>query len=131
MSTLETGDQLAIQQLYARYNHAIDSGNGPAWAACFTPDGTFASATGTFSGTEQLSSFATAFASRLKGRHWTNNLVIEAAEGGASGTCYLMLLRLGNQENPTGILTTGIYKDKLIHDGGDWKFTSREVVGDA
>ena len=25
---LSVEDQLAIQQLYARYNHAIDSGNG-------------------------------------------------------------------------------------------------------
>lgn len=131
MPALETSDQLAIQDLYARYNHAIDSGNGAAWANCFTADGTFASATGTFKGTEQLAGFGTAFATRMKARHWTNNLVIEGADGGATGTCYLMLLRLGNQENPTGILTTAIYKDKLTNAGGGWKFTSREVVGDA
>jgi 3-phenylpropionate/cinnamic acid dioxygenase small subunit len=128
---LTTDDQLAIQQLYARYNHAIDSGNGDAWAACFTPTGTFTSGTGSFAGTEQLAPFAVSFAARVKGRHWTNNLVVEAAEGGASGTCYLMLLRLGNAEKPTGIMTTAIYKDRLNKDGGAWKFASREVVGDA
>jgi len=131
MSTLDTADQLAIQQLYARYNHAIDSGNGAGWAGCFTANGTFTSATGTATGTEELTQFAANFASRLKARHWTNNLVIDADGDGAKGSCYLMLLRLGNQENPTSILTTAIYKDQLTRDGGSWKFTSREVVGDA
>lgn len=58
MATLSIEDQLAIQQLYARYNHAIDAGKGDAWAACFTAEGTFDSATGSFAGTEQLAAFA-------------------------------------------------------------------------
>jgi hypothetical protein len=123
---------IAIQQLYARYNHAIDFGKGDAWAACFTPDGTFKSATGTFTGTEQLAGFGNAFATRIKARHWTNNLIIEAADGGASGTCYLMLLRLGESaEKPTGILTTGIYRDSLVKKDGVWQFSARAVDGDA
>jgi hypothetical protein len=130
-AALDTADQLAIQQLYARYNHAIDSGNGAGWAGCFTAEGTFTSGGNTSAGTQQLTEFATGFASRLKARHWTNNLVIEADGDGAKGTCYLMLLRLGDKENPTSILTTAIYRDKLTRDGGDWKFSSREVIGDA
>lgn len=131
MPTLSTEDILAIQQLYARYNHAIDAGKGDAWAACFTPDGTFTSASGNFAGTEQLASFGTAFAKRLKARHWTNNLVIEPAASGATGSCYLMLLRLGDAERPTSILTTAIYRDTLAKSAGEWKFTTRTVVGDA
>ena len=131
MSTLPSEDALAIQQLYARYNHAIDAGKGDAWSACFTPDGTFSSATGNFAGAEQLAGFGTAFAQRLKARHWTNNLVIEPTPGGASGTCYLMLLRLGDAEKPTSILTTAIYTDTLTKSAGEWKFATRTVVGDA
>jgi hypothetical protein len=128
---LSTEDTLAIQQLYARYNYAIDSGNGSGWAACFTPEGTFtSSASGTVEGTGALETFATGFAQRLKARHWTNNLVINAAEGGARGTCYLMLLRLGSGEHPTSILTTAIYTDELVKQGGEWKFASRNVAGD-
>ena len=33
---LTADDRFAIQELYARYNHAIDSGNSGAWAATFT-----------------------------------------------------------------------------------------------
>ena len=131
MSSLPVEDTLAIQQLYARYNHAIDSGKGDAWAACFTPEGTFSSRSGNFAGTEQLAAFATGFAQRLKARHWTNNLIIEKSGDGASGTCYLMLLRIGDGETPTSFFTTGIYRDSLIKQGADWKFTAREVVPDA
>ena len=46
---LSVEDQLAIQQLYARYNHAIDFGRADEWAACFTSDGVFnSSAAGEF-----------------------------------------------------------------------------------
>lgn len=132
MPTLTLEDQLAIQQLYARYNHAIDSGNGAGWAECFTADGSFNSgASGAFTGTEALTNFATGFASRLKARHWTNNLVLDAADGGAWGSCYLMLLRLGNAEHPTAILTTGIYRDTLVKEPAGWKFSSRTVTPDA
>lgn len=128
-STLATEDLLAIQQLYARYNHAIDFGDSAGWAACFTADGTFSSATGNFTGTEQLTDFAAGFASRLKARHWTNNLLIESDGEGARGTCYLMLLRLG-EGSPASILTTGVYTDQLVRDGDAWKFASRSVAGD-
>jgi hypothetical protein len=128
---LSTEDTLAIQQLYARYNHAIDLGDATGWAACFTAGGTFTSASGTFTGHEQLAAFADGFAKRIKARHWTNNLVIEAAGDGATGKCYLMLLRLGDADTTTSILTTAIYEDALVRDDGGWKFTSRNVRGDA
>lgn len=130
---LSTEDQLAIQQLYARYNHAIDSGNGAGWAACFSADGVFSSASGTFTGTEALAGFATAFGSRMKARHWINNLVINAAgDGAATGSCYLALFLLNPGEKPpANVLTTAIYNDELAKQGGQWRFTKRTVTGDA
>lgn len=126
-------DQLAIQQLYARYNHAIDSGNGAGWAATFAVDGVFTSASGTFTGTQQLAEFATGFGSRLKARHWTNNLVIEGDGAKATGSCYLVLFLLTPGEKPpANILTTAIYNDVLSKSAdGSWHFTSRTVTGDA
>ncbi len=129
---LAVDDQLEIQQLYARYNHAIDAGDGAAWAACFTPDGTFSSATGTFTGREQLQGFGTAFASRLKARHWTNNLVLDGDGDAATGSCYLMLLRLTpGEQPPASILVTAIYRDELRRTPEGWRFASRTVVGDS
>ena len=37
---LTTDDIVAINQLYARYNHAIDLERHKEFAATFTPDGT-------------------------------------------------------------------------------------------
>ncbi len=129
---LSVADRLEIQELYARYNHAIDSGNGQAWARCFTADGTFTSGSGSFSGSEQLAAFATGFAARVKGRHWTNNLVLDADGEGATGTCYLALLRLTPGEKPpAAIMTTAVYTDRLARAAEGWRFSSRTVTADA
>ena len=34
-------EKVAIQELLARYAHAIDNLEPEAWVACFTPDGVF------------------------------------------------------------------------------------------
>lgn len=129
---LTTDDRLEIQQLYSKYNHAFDFGKGEAWAACFTPDGVFESQmSGKVNGSAALTEFGTAFSQRLKARHWTNNLVVEPAEGGASGTCYLMLLRLAKDDKPTSMAATAVYNDRLVKTGDGWRFASRSVTGDA
>ena len=69
---LSVEDQLAIQQLYAKYNHAIDSGNGAGWAATFAADGVFSSATGTFPHRATIR-LRDRVPNAAKDRHWTNN----------------------------------------------------------
>lgn len=128
--TLAAEDTLAIQDLYARYNHAIDFGDGNGWAACFTVNGVFTSTTGTFTGAADLATFATGMAARMKARHWTNNLVIESDGDGARGKCYLMLLKL-NEGGPASVLVTAVYDDTLVKEGNSWKFAARTVTGDA
>jgi SnoaL-like domain len=128
---LTTEDQVAIQQLYARYNHAIDSGKADVWAACFTADGTFDSGQGTFKGTEALTGFANGFHGQMKGnaRHWTNNIMVDADGAGAKGTCYLQLYM--RQDGKSNMIVSGIYNDTLVKSGPEWKFTSRAVKGDS
>jgi hypothetical protein len=68
----------------------------------------------------------------MKARHWTNNLVIEAADGGAKGTCYLMLLRLTpGEQPPAAVMTTALYTDRLVKTADGWRFTNRSVTADA
>jgi hypothetical protein len=126
---LNTEDRLAIQELYARYNHAIDFGHADDWAACFTPEGTFSSPGAPESkGTAALAAFASGFAATMKARHWTNNLVLTPNGNGVSGTCYLVLLNLAAK--PASIMISGIYQDELVRSGGEWKFASRKVSVD-
>jgi ketosteroid isomerase-like protein len=125
---LAVEDQLAIQQLYARYNHAIDFGDGDGWAACFTPDGVFNGGQGPQQGTDALKAFAGGFASRMKARHWNTNLVVEGSGDTANGKCYLMLMNLADGKATP--LVTAVYHDELKKTGGEWKFTSRSVQPD-
>ena len=60
---LTTQDYIDIEQLYATYNHAIDSGDGEAWAATFTADGTF----NKFTGHDQLVGFIQAWKEKMNG----------------------------------------------------------------
>jgi len=126
---LSVEDQLEIQQLYSRYNHAIDFGDADGWAACFTADGVFnGGGGGPQTGTEALKGFATAFAARMKARHWNTNLVVEGTDSGARGKCYLMLMNL--KDKPAAPMVTAVYHDELARTADGWKFTSRAVQND-
>src|SRR5271169_756385 len=86
---LTADDYIEIQQLYARYNNAIDSGDAEAYAATFVPDGVF----NTFNGHDALVGFINDWRDKMKGtsrRHWNTNLAINSAPEGASGSVYLL-----------------------------------------
>jgi hypothetical protein len=126
---LTTQDYIDIQQLYATYNHAIDSGDAEAWAATFTPDGTF---NARFTGKEGLMGFIKMWREKMNGanrRHWNSNLRITSSAEGANGTVMLMLLDVGTK--PPSIASTGIYTDVLVKTPNGWRFQTRQVKGDA
>ena len=125
---LSTQDMIEIQQLYAKYNHAIDSGNAEAWANTFTEDGVFNTR---FAGREQLMGFIKMWHERMGGatrRHWNSNLVVTGTTDGADGSVYLMLWDIGAK--PQTIVSTGMYEDKLVKTKNGWRFKSRVVKGD-
>jgi hypothetical protein len=125
---LAVDDQLAIQQLYASYNHALDFGDSSGWASTFTGDGVFSGGGGTFTGTEALKGFADGFASRMKARHWITNLVVEGSGDSAKGKCYLMLMNLADGKATP--MVTAVYHDELKKTGDGWRFTNRSVQPD-
>jgi len=127
---LDPEDILAIQALYARYNHAIHEGRGDLWAACFTPDGTFSNVRESVHGAEALARYAADFSAGGNARYWIDNLVLAATPGGAEGSCYLMLLHIADGAQPPTINLTGIYTDTLVEDGGEWKFATRHIERD-
>jgi ketosteroid isomerase-like protein len=125
---LTTQDYIDIEQLYATYNHAIDEGDGEAWAATFTPDGSF----NTFKGKDALVGFIKFWREKRNGanrRHWNTNLRITPAEDGAKATVLLMILDVGTQ--PPSIVMTGQYTDVLVKTPQGWRFKSRASKGDA
>jgi uncharacterized protein (TIGR02246 family) len=134
---LAAQEQLAIQQLYARQSHAIDSGDALGWAACFTSDGAFRSPTygDAIVGTVALTAFAEAFAraaaeAGVVRRHWTTALVLDAdTEDVVAARCYAMVLTTAVGEQPL-IERTVVFHDRLVRRGGCWLIERRQVSVD-
>ena len=125
---LTTQDYIDIEQLYAAYNHAIDTGDGEGWAAKFTPDGSF----NKYTGHDALVGFIKNWREKMNGanrRHWNTNLRITPSADGASGAVLLMIVDVGTQ--PPSIVMTGQYTDALVKTANGWRFKSRQVKGDA
>ena len=123
---LSTQDYIDIEQLYARYNHAIDSGDAEGWAATFTPDGTF----NRFAGKDALVGFIQQWKEKMNGanrRHWNTNLRIVPGKDGASASVFLMLVDVSTKS----IVATGMYNDTLVKTAGGWRFKSRQTTMDA
>jgi SnoaL-like domain len=124
---LSAQDNFEIQQLYAKYNVAIDSGDAEGYASTFTPDGVF----NTFAGHDALVGFVKMWREKLGGatrKHWNNNLQISGTSKEASGFVYLMLVDISTK--PASILTTATYTDTLVKTKEGWRFTKRTTKSD-
>ena len=122
------GDQLAIRELVARYNYAIDEGRPEEWVATFVPEGTFeSSALGTHTGTDALLNFAHGYIAAFTGRHCTSDFVIDVDGDDARSRCYL--IAVNNAAAPI-ISTTAVYEDVLRRTPDGWRFVHRKVSPD-
>jgi hypothetical protein len=126
-SGLTPQDYAEIEQLYAQYNWAIDSGDAQAWADTFVEDGVF----NNFKGTEQLKGFIDRWVNSMNGltrKHWNSNLRITGDDKTAQGKVYLLLVDTSVQ--PPAIITSASYSDELVKTPRGWRFTKRATKSD-
>jgi len=126
-SSLTADDYIEIQQLYARYNNAIDSGDAEAYAATFVSDGVF----NNFNGHDALVGFVNDWRDKMKGtsrRHWNTNLLINPSPEGASGSVYLLLVDVSVR--PPAIAAAAKYDDQLVKTPQGWRFKKRVTKGE-
>ena len=127
-------DQLEIQDLVTRYNHAIDRGDVETWLDCFTSDGAFDGVLGRRVGHEALRGFANELVSGPEGevfrpmRHWTTNSVIdyETRDGVTARMCADHLLVRGSRDG-VKLLLMAVSRDRLRRVDGGWCFSERVV----
>lgn len=104
-----------VLQLYGRQAFAIDSGNGPEWAATFTEDGVFASPSypAPVRGRAELTEFACRFPEATPGgRHvMTNTHVTDIAPD--SATVRSTLLVLGDDGGAPCVLRVVTAEDSI------------------
>lgn len=126
---LDPADTIAIQQLYAAYNHAADRGDGTAFGGCFTPDGRFDMGGSVAEGFDAISKFAEQIPVMMPGaRHIVTNILLQGDGDRATGRAYLMLV--GTKSAPPAIAMTGSYEDRLVRAGNEWRFSERVFTAD-
>jgi 3-phenylpropionate/cinnamic acid dioxygenase small subunit len=129
---LTADDYIEIQQLYANYAHALDKGEEERFVATFVEGGEFTGGRGPGRGAEArppLTGQSLAAIGRRSGtRHFNANLVITPIEGGAKGSCYLLLYDA--RTTPPSFVETAIYDDTLVKTPQGWRFKKRVVWRD-
>lgn len=126
---LPTDDLIQIEQLYARYNTAIDTGDGETFAACFVPDGHFNPGHSQLDGREAIAAFAVDTHKNLPlMRHNATNLVIDGDGDAATGSAFLIGYLAGSEYK---VIVTGRYRDDLVRTAEGWQFTNRQFSMDA
>ncbi len=123
---LSAEDLAEINQLYARYNWAIDAGDAEGYAATFTADGVFNANVGH----DAIVKFAQGFHAGLgaRVRHWNTNLLVLPTATGAHGQVYLVLVDFSTK--PATIAASASYSDELVKTVQGWRFTKRATKGD-
>ena len=128
---LTVEDQLAIQQLAARYSHAIDSGDGPAYADTFVADGVLDAGALQVEGSRALEQFADQFSNSVRApRHVATNLVIDGAGEQATMKAYVQLFAMIGDPPRHQVTASGTYVDTLTKADGTWRFIRRTFNAD-
>ncbi len=123
---LTTDDLIEIQQLYTKYNWALDSGDSEGYAATFTADGVFNNNVGHDAIVKFADTFHAGLGSHVK--HWNTNLMILPTATGATGQVYLVLVDFATK--PASIATSANYSDELVKGAQGWRFKKRATKGD-
>ena len=123
-------DYVEIQQLYAHYCHALDSGNAEAVAHCWTEDGEFTGGRGPGKASDPRTPASGYKMGNGPGgsRHMNTNLVLTKTPEGAKGSVYLLMYTATS--TPDSFTELAIYDDTLVKTAQGWKFKKRVVWRD-
>ena len=130
-TTLMTvANRLAIGDLTARYNRALEAGDLETWIGTFLQEGVLRGAGGeTFSGHRELAGF---FRAAPPGRiRVTADAQVDVDGVGARQECRFLTLRPGSNGDVAPVVeAVGRYRDELVYERGQWYFSGREMVAD-
>ncbi len=135
----EARDRAEIEDLLWRYTRALDTGNGEAYAAAYTPDGEFTAGTTSSKGKEALmklvggarpAAAGAAAPARPPMYHMTANHAIRFLDKDHArvDAYYLTASAAAGQETPLRVLAVGRSVDELVRLNGKWLIKSRNVA---
>lgn len=124
---LDPGQRAEIHELYARYAHSFDAGDGEGYAAVFTDDGVFSlGAERDVRGAVELAAFVGERGDATPGiTHHTTNILLDETADGVRGAAYVIVLRTSPGE-PLRFRNMGRYDDDIVRQpDGTWRFRRR------
>lgn len=128
---LNADDQLAIRDLAARYNHAIDGGDGTAYADTFVDDGVLDAGALFVEGRAALEQFGSSFAGTVRApRHIAASLVVDGDGDHAELRAYVQMFALVGEPPRHEVTASGTYRDTLVRVNGGWRFVRRTFTID-
>jgi ketosteroid isomerase-like protein len=126
---LTVDDHIAIQQLYVKYAFAADMHEIENFVSCYTEDGEYVGVRKGgphVKGHAALRAFVQANAARGENNyHVTTGPLIEPAEFGARGRCYLVNVIADDAGGVEQIRNALYYRDELVKQDGRWLFRRR------
>jgi hypothetical protein len=119
MSTEDTDDLVAIQQLLARYAVSITRGDIDGLLAVFTPDGTYSA----FGDTFTLDRFPDLVAAAPTGLFLTGTAAVDLAGDTATGTQPLCFI-----DDASHDMRIGYYTDRYRRTPAGWRLRARAMT---
>ncbi len=131
----EARDRAEIEDLMWRYARALDSGDGEAYAATYTPDGQFGTGANATKGRDALRKLATGQprAANAPARppmyhmHANHMITFTDKDHARFDAYYLTARAAGGQEQPLQVLAVGRSVDDLVRLNGRWLIQTRNV----
>jgi SnoaL-like domain len=126
---MSVANRLAIGDLTARYNRALEADDLEAWIGTFVQEGVLHGTGGeSFSGHRELARFfREAPPDRIR---VTTDAQVDVDGVHARQECRYLTLRPGSDGGGPVVEAVGRYRDVLIYERGRWYFSTREMVAD-
>lgn len=129
-------DRVEIEDLMWQYTRALDTGNGDAYAAAYTPDGQFSAGTQVTKGREALKKLATrqppaaGQPARPPLYHMAANhrVTFTDKDHARIDAYYLTASAAGGENTPLRVVAVGRSIDELVRVNGKWLIQSRNVA---
>lgn len=126
-------DKFAIEELIARYNQSLDSGDYPTWVACWADDAILDGIGKLLNGKPQIQAFADQYEGSTRSKinalkHYTVNILSKIEGDTATSGSYLQLVN--TTDKGVKIIFTGRYEDDLKRVNGQWQFARRKLHQD-
>jgi hypothetical protein len=133
---VDVADRLAIEDLYARYCVALDTGDEEGWVATFTEDGEFYGRAPARARKGLVEYHRKRMAARdtepyTNPQHWNANLILQGEAPEVRGFAYVMRIAKMRSDGSIQIVTAGAYRDLIRKVDGRWLFARRQVSFDA